>query len=88
MTSPPWASLEVLTEFDEDGVRGSAHQFGQLGCRTAIDGFGSGVGLGVRGAIPVQIMATRAPAGADIFTDRHFEIRRVITAVHMTVLPA
>ena len=43
-----------------------------------VDGVGADVGLGVAGAVPVEVVAALAPAPAVVLRDRHLGVRRVV----------
>ena len=63
---------------DQLVVRRRAHQLGQLGLVGDVDRLDGDVGLGVAGAVPVEVVAARAPAAPVVLADRHLGVGRAV----------
>ena len=66
-------------------VRGVAHQLAQLGLVGAEDRLAADVRLGVAAAVPVQVVAARAPAAPVVLGDRGLEVGRAVGALDLAV---
>ena len=62
----------------QGGVGGLTHEGSELGPVAAVDRLGPDVGLGVRRAVPVEVMAPRPPPAPVVLGDGHLEVRGVI----------
>ena len=85
----PLDGVEVrLAAQHELGVALFAHERGELGAVAAVDRLGADVRLGVGRAVPVEVVATGAPAATVVLGDGHLEVRGVVGALDGAVRPA
>ena len=82
------AGFEILTRHGKDLVRRSAHQRNELSPVLQIHRAYAGMGLGVGGAVPVEIGATRTPAVPSVLADGDLCVRRVVGAGDVSELAA
>ena len=64
-------------------VRPVAHQLGQLGRIGDVERLDRDVRLGVAGAVPVEVVAARAPAAPVVLADRDLGVLRVVLPLHV-----
>ena len=74
------AGFKILTRHGKDLVGRSAHQRNELSPVLQIHRAYAGMGLGVGGAVPVQIGAARTPAVPSVLADGDLCVRRVVGA--------
>ena len=82
------AGLEVLTHLHQHLVRRSSQQRDELGAIFQIDRAYAVMSLGIRGAIPVEVSATRAPTVATVLANGDLGVAGVIGAGDRTELAA
>ena len=82
------AGFEILTRYGKDLVRRIAHQRNELSPVLQIHRTYAGMGLGVGGAVPVQIGAARTPAVPSVLGDGDLCVRRVVGAGDVSELAA
>src|ERR671912_2734339 len=71
---PPFSGGELGTQLGQHGVPGGADQCPQLGGVAEIDRLPAMVGVGIGGAVPVQVGAARTPSVAAVLADGHLGV--------------
>src|SRR5215207_9706477 len=80
--------LELRAHPSQDRVCALAHQRHQLDAIAAVDGNPAMVGLGIGGAVPVEVVPAGAPGLPGVFTDGDFGVGGLVGTGHRTEVAA